>query len=91
MTPKERNRKWPTYRAKLKKQFESMGITRCEQCSGTFALSFAHSRKRRFITTEADLMEVALLCQKCHETAEHSGHEEMFETINTIISSRAVR
>jgi hypothetical protein len=91
LTPKERNKKWASLRTTLKKEFESMGITRCEICGDNFALSFAHSRKRRFITTMALLREVALLCHICHETVEHSGHEQMFTTITSLISSRAAR
>lgn len=79
---------WHNARRKLKIQFERMGVTRCEMCQGTFALSFAHRLKRRFITTEEELMTVALLCQKDHERIEHSGHDEMFRRITEIISNR---
>lgn len=65
-----------------------MGITRCELCGGTFGLSFAHSKKRRFIQTDEDWYEVALLCQKCHETVEFAGHEEMYRAIREIIERR---
>jgi preprotein translocase subunit SecA len=82
---------WAKARAKLKIQFERMGITACEICSSTFALSFAHRLKRRFITTEDELMTVALLCQKHHEEIEHSGHENMFDRITKIIEQRAVQ
>ena len=48
MTPKERNKLWERkIRPQLKKRFEALGLTRCEVCTGTFGLSFAHSRKRR--------------------------------------------
>jgi hypothetical protein len=73
----------------LKKEFEAMGITRCEVCQGTFALSFAHRSKRRFITDGEELRVVALLCQIHHDEIEHSGHEQMKLAIDKIISSRA--
>ena len=59
-------RQWSKTRAKLKKRFAEMGITFCEKCGTTFNLSFAHRLKRRFITNEAELMTVALLCIPCH-------------------------
>lgn len=75
-------------RAKLKEKFERLGITRCELCFGTFGLAFAHSKKRRFILTDEELEEVALLCQPCHEKIEFSGHEEMYKAITDIIKWR---
>lgn len=84
----KRTNKWNYMRQKLRMWFESRGITRCEICNGIFGLSFAHSKKRRFIQTDEDWMEVALLCQKCHERVEHSGHEEMYKAITDIIKRR---
>lgn len=80
--------KWNRVRVKLKQKFERLGITRCELCFGTFGLSFAHSRKRRFIQTDEDWEEVALLCQPCHEKIEFSGHEAMYDEIRRIIGER---
>jgi putative intracellular protease/amidase len=91
LSSKERAKKWPQVRAKLKRQFEAMGITCCEICGSSFALSFAHRLKRRFITTMDELATAALLCQQHHTQIEHSGHERMFETITQIISSRDAR
>ena len=84
----KRTNKWNTVRRKLMEKFQRMGITRCELCSGVFGLSFAHSKKRRFIQTDEDWNEVALLCQKCHERIEFSGHEEMYKSITDIIKWR---
>lgn len=83
--------KWTRVRAELKKQFKEWGVTRCEICAGTFALSFAHSKKRRFIYSEDDWREVALLCQSCHDRVEHSGHQKMYETIKDVIFWRTMR
>lgn len=88
ITPKERAKKWKALLPKLKKRFEAAGITRCEICGGTFALGFAHRYKRRFISTVEELEKTALLCVKCHEEAEHSGHENMYERITSIIDNR---
>lgn len=84
----KRTDKWNRVRAKLKQRFESAGITRCEVCFGTFGLAFAHSKKRRFILTDEDWEQVALLCQPCHEKIEFSGHDSMYEAILDIISKR---
>lgn len=52
-------------------------------------LGFAHRYKRRFITTAEELATVALLCVKCHETIEFSGHENMKNAIDAIIENRS--
>lgn len=82
---------WTNARRKLKVQFERMGVTRCEICNTAFPLGFAHRLKRRFITDEAELMTVALLCNPCHERIEHSGHENMYEAVSRIIDTRSKR
>lgn len=83
-----KTQQWANARRQLKVQFENLGLTRCERCNGNFALSFAHRVKRRFITTAEELMTVALLCQKCHEQIEFSGHENMRIAIDAIIEKR---
>ena len=81
---------WNTVRQKLKVEFERQGITRCEECNAAYPRSFSHRYKRRFITTDAELRTVALLCIPCHEKYEFAGHEKMFEGINRIIERRAI-
>lgn len=89
LTPKERNSKWNHIRRQLKQEFEAMGVTRCEVCQGTFALSFAHTRKRRNQHSIADLREVALLCQTHHHEYEMLGEERMHQAITAIIALRS--
>jgi CO dehydrogenase/acetyl-CoA synthase beta subunit len=84
----KRTEKWNRVKNKLKAKFEAAGIMRCELCYGTFGLAFAHSKKRRFIQTDEDWEEVALLCQPCHEKIEFSGHDNMYEAIRNIIDNR---
>lgn len=72
----------------LKAEWAMKGIDRCEQCYGTFGLSLAHSKKRRFIENKADYWEVALLCQTCHTNIEYSGHENMANVVREIIANR---
>ena len=90
MRAADRVKLWNKIRAKLKVEFERMGLTTCEVCGGTFGLSFAHRYKRRFIHDEEELATVALLCQRHHEELEHSGHEKMLEGITAIIARRNV-
>lgn len=78
---------WENVRRKLKVAFERAGITRCETCGGTFALSFAHDRKRREITTDEQLYTVAL-CAQHHDMIEKWPHAEMAIFVRNIIESR---
>ena len=95
---------WNRIRAELTKQFNLIGITRCELklegCVGTFGLAFAHSLKRGKIPKDEPLrteklMEVARLCIYCHNVIEYlpevdgkSGHVRMEEIILNIIKNR---
>lgn len=72
----------------LKKIFDALGIRSCEKCGSTFHLTWAHSRKRRFINSDEGMKEVALLCCACHEKLERLPHSEMFAEINRIIERR---
>lgn len=89
----KRTLEWDRTRRKLKIAFERAGITSCEimessWCTGDHNLSFAHSLKRRFITTQAQLEEVVLCCVNCHENIEALGHKRMARTIRTMITAR---
>lgn len=89
LTPKDRNRLWNTkIRPQLKKQFEALGLTRCEICRSAFGLSFAHSRKRRNITTVDLLEEVILACASCHHEIEMLGEERMCLRVIEVIKNR---
>lgn len=87
----KKTKQWNRIRAKVKKDFESKGITRCEKCGSDFGLSFAHRAKRRFIKDEQELSTVALLCIPCHQVIEAKTHEQMFSEITQIIEQREVR
>lgn len=52
-----------------RKQFLDKGITRCESCGTTYALTIAHRKKRRHYRTLEELTdwnEIILLCQPEH-------------------------
>jgi hypothetical protein len=91
----KKTREWNAALRKLKIAFERAGITKCEHCGSTFALSFAHSHKRRDIPQGSPLLyEVALLCfltndyrEACHSEAESKGRG-MAAFIRGIIDKR---
>lgn len=79
---------WESTRAKLKVRFFNIGLTYCELCGSTFALSFAHSLKRNDIKTQEQLEECVLLCQGCHRLLEDGNKYEMHRRILEIIAAR---
>lgn len=85
-------KQWDADRAKLKVAFFRAGITRCELgytgCMGNAFLTFAHSKKRRFVITKDDREEVALACQNCHNVIEHKSHVVMQGIVTLIILGR---
>lgn len=90
----KKTRQWDKVRAELKKEFEAKDIVTCEICGRSDYLSFAHRLKRRKITDEAELRQVALLCmdspqgEGCHNKLEYGGHERMYNEITAIIARR---
>ena len=82
---------WPRAWRKFKPKFERAGIDRCEECGSKYFLTPAHTLKRRHITNELELNEVAILCQPCHEKYELMGEEKMCKAIRAIIAGRPNR
>lgn len=84
---------WERVRRELKCEFRARGITECELqfpgCWRDEGLTFAHRRKRRHITDEAELRRVALACLPCHTVAELQGEAKMFRLINSVIERRS--
>jgi hypothetical protein len=76
---------WERVRKKLKTIFQGREIMHCEMCGKSWGLSFAHSKKRRFIAGD-EIMQVALLCIPCHQTVE--ADPEMTAKILGIIENR---
>ena len=87
----KKTKAWDDARVILKKKFAEMGITKCELnyegCWRDNALGFAHLDKRRYLT-EADLMEVVLACNECHQTIELQPRDQMRKELEAIIKSR---
>lgn len=88
-------KRWAKVRRSLKAEFLRAGITRCEGgwegCMRDDGLTFAHSLKRRHITSDALMREVACLCLICHNRIEVMGEEKMSRIVRGIIEGRAVR
>lgn len=82
---------WRNVWRKLKPKFAAAGIDCCEECGSRYFLTPAHSLKRRHITNEFELNEVAILCQPCHEKYELMGEERMCVEIRRIIANRGDR
>jgi len=85
-----------SWHKELHAEWEHKGITICEvqheRCMQTFALSLAHSKKRRFINDKETYWEVCLACVKCHEWLDNVlTHEEMEEEVKRIIERRETR
>ena len=59
----------------LKKMFWNKDITRCENCSSTYILTFAHRHKRHWYRKWPELLssfnQVLLLCHRCHNEIEY--------------------
>lgn len=77
---------------RLKARSEALGITSCELkeegCLRTWALSWAHSKKSRFIVTDEDWMEAVLACPHCHAKIEAMSHDEMYAKVTEAIARR---
>jgi hypothetical protein len=83
---------WEMTREILKERFQAAGITSCELrypgCWRNNALSFAHSKKRRYITSQEVLEEVCLCCTSCHQKIEFRA--DMYQIVRKVITSRKV-
>lgn len=81
--------------ARLKKEVgDRLGIKSCEikldGCLMDFAMSWAHSRKSRFLVTDEDWMHAALACCYCHDKIEAMSHEAMFKKVSDAIDKRGI-
>lgn len=93
----KKTNKWLKIKKELIKEFDEMGIRTCElkldgRCTHSIYLTLAHTKKRRNITTEADLRRVVLACQHCHEIIEYKSQElfgmTMTEYLDQVIEKR---
>lgn len=84
---------WSKLRTILYAELAEQGITSCElryeNCTGRVFPSLAHSKKRRFILSDAEMREVIFACVGCHEKIEYLPKEEMHKIVTSIIKSRS--
>ena len=57
-------------------------------CAGNIMLTWCHSKKSRFITTDKDWQEAARGCLPCHDFTEAEGHVKMKRRIIEAIKRR---
>jgi hypothetical protein len=57
-------------------------------CLGNRFLTWAHSKKSRFIVSDWDWQEAARACISCHRRIEEMSHDEMHKIITTAIARR---
>ena len=70
-----KGKKWQKARAQLVEIYREKGITRCERCGGTWALSFHHMEKRSSGRAEHTFEATRLLCAECHNICEYDKQE----------------
>lgn len=57
-------------------------------CIGNRLLTWAHSQKSRFLTTDKDWKEAARSCLSCHRAIESMSHSEMKRLVTEAIKGR---
>lgn len=80
-------------RAKENAKLRQKDIRYCEirlspNCSRTYGLGWAHSKKSRFLTTDADWQEAARSCHACHAIIEAMDHATMKKYVREAIARR---
>lgn len=80
-------------RAKENRELGKLKITRCEIrisgiCLHTSMLTWAHSKKSRFLLTSKDWQEAARACLPCHQYLERLPHKQMKAMIVAAINDR---
>ena len=80
-------------RQAMNRRLNHLGINFCEiaisgTCVGSIMLSWAHSKKSRFLVTDEDWMEAARCCIPCHEKIEAMSHADMEAMVKKAIAGR---
>lgn len=57
-------------------------------CAGNVMLTWAHSKRTRFLLTNKDWQEAARACLPCHQYADDRGHAFMHKVVTEAISKR---
>ena len=72
----KKTREWLKAKPKLVKIYLKKGITRCENCGGTYLLSFHHRPKRSSQEAVHDYKHTRLLDQECHGFFEYNDEAD---------------
>jgi len=72
----KKTREWLKAKPKLIKIYLKKGITRCENCGGTYLLSFHHRPKRSSQEAVHDYKHTRLLDQRCHGFFEYNDEAD---------------
>lgn len=83
---------WNSARPYVKEKFDEAGLLYvCEVNYGKcdlLHLTFAHSKRRRYIENKEEMEEVVRACQKCHAILDAKKHPVTYEEVLTIINNR---
>ena len=75
--------------AKLNKlEIRSCEVRLPHRCVGSVMLTWAHSKKSRFLVTSKDWQEAARCCLPCHDFIESLPHSEMKRIVQEAIARR---
>ena len=83
-------------RQAMNRKLDQLGITRCEvripgKCVDSIMLTWAHSKKSRFLVSDEDWLEACRACIPCHDYIEAQSHEKMREAVVKAIGARKFR
>lgn len=94
--PMKKHGKRTAKRQAMNRKLNELGIDRCEiripgKCVDSILLSWAHSKKSRFLITDEDWMTAARSCAQCHLIIESGCHAEMERIVLEAIAKRVDR
>jgi len=68
----KKGKEWIRARKRLKEEYLEKGITVCEYCGSSWALSFHHLDRRSSGRAKNTFEDTRLLCAKCHHRADNA-------------------
>lgn len=85
---------WNVARKLLRSKFQAAGLLnicelKYEECEG-WPLTFAHSKRRNFISSKEEMITVIRACQKCHSILDANKHDVTEEIVLSVINNRVI-
>jgi len=74
----KKGKEWIKARKRLKEEYLEKGITVCEYCGSSWALSFHHLDRRSSGRAKHTFKDTRLLCAKCHDRVHRGRDVEKF-------------